>query len=155
MRSTRNEPSSFPGARTDPVVPSSTNMCLYTCTCTRETGEPGRTQDRSKDRRLRQDNCLLNLAWTKTVWRCRLRVYVPIGSQMPVFMTCENFCQAKKAGLVGPVCRAVLNGSSPLCLLWIYAWRQYAFEWEFRLYMYMCDLAFSLPHDRPCSTLYA
>ena len=84
----------------------------------RETEEPGRTQDRSKDRCLRQVNCLPNLAWTKVVWRCRLRVCVPIGLQMPVFMTCENFCQAKKAGLVGcrPVCWAVLNGSSPLCL---------------------------------------
>ena len=84
----------------------------------RETEEPGRTQDRSKDRCLRQVNCLPNLAWTKAVWRCRLRVCVPIGLQMPVFMTCENFCQAIKAGAVGcrPVCWTVLNGSSPLCL---------------------------------------
>ena len=85
---------------------------------TRETGEPGRIQDRSEDRRPRQVNCLPNLAWTKTVWRCRLRVCMPIGSQMPVFITCEIFCQATKAGAVGcrPVCWAVLNASSPVFL---------------------------------------
>ena len=112
----------FPvGSSAIPVNHPITWRSNFCSTSPRETEEPGRTQDRSKDRCPRQVNCLPNLAWTKAVWRCRLRVCVPIGLQMPVFMTCENFCQAIKAGAVGcrPVCWAVLNGSSPLCLPWV------------------------------------
>ena len=53
---------------------------------------------------------------TKTVWLCRLRLYMPIGPQMPFLMIMEIFARRKGRRCVIQTCmRAVLNISSSLC----------------------------------------